>query len=107
MTPIGNAVFVTHDISDVFFAVSTVNTLAFGFAVLMACAPAVFKSFELFEVGKDLRSLICNLRLRLDVSESVCPSDSSHTNLVHPRYTRHYLNIYLLYSVWTYFELIP
>lgn len=102
VTYIGNAVFMSMDIPDSFFAV---RHFKFCFACLRRMTngpvPAVFKIAQLHTMEHRESLLVRNFLCYLVVSAMILPLEPS--TKVDPRYFRHYLNLRILWSVW--FEL--
>ena len=103
----GNAVYMSMDIPDVFLAVglSLLFLSLIQPIIIIACA-IVFQDSQL--PGSHLRQVGCffGIPWHMDVGHIPCSCGSLLTWLC-GRYFRHYLNIVMLWSVWYEFDLIP
>jgi hypothetical protein len=92
------------DVSDIFLAVSPGASCRLPSAVCQLVNPL---SCQIVRQMRQLRQRgrfgtgVRRLCLRLDVSQQ------ESSGLMDIRYFRHYLNLFILWSVWNQFELIP
>jgi hypothetical protein len=103
LTLIGNAVYMSMDIPDAALAVCSVRVLLDGKAEKVGFL--VFQTPQLHANGACKSCFLCHFSLYLDVS--YCVFLVSLRSPCTTSYFRHILNFYILWSVWSEYDLVP